>query len=469
MSHSSSMLNTPSPEFVTLCQSQIELLTEGFKADWSAVYLTSRWEENSQANLFPVVTYPEKFSWQGGLITGLLKSGDEKASIVPSFLQTLPETISYSERISPSPASPAVRRQGTGDTQIKSFNSVPNEFHTPVGNLFPTPVCQRQAHDENNQIILPLTYEEIVMGLLVTGRKELPWDETELAQIEKIAKTLAIACFLDQRQEWYKQQLQEQYTKSAYQRDRLDNLLHQLRNPLTALRTFGKLLLKRLLSDERDKNAVKGIIRESDRLQDLLRQFEEQNNLLEEDSFATLSALSQSQANSPLLLPSVSLNLQPVSVEEVLTPLLISAQALAQEKDIQVTSTIPPNLPPIQANVQALREVLTNLIDNAIKYTSAGEQVDVSVIFQPGENWEGIKISDTGSGIPRQDQEHIFERRYRGVQAEGDIPGTGLGLAIVKDLVEQMQGKIELISPNGKSQKTSLLGTTFIVWFIVHR
>ncbi|MGH2413840.1 MAG: ATP-binding protein, partial [Microcystaceae cyanobacterium] len=60
------------------------------------------------------------------------------------------------------------------------------------------------------------------------------------------------------------------------------------------------------------------------------------------------------------------------------------------------------------------------------------------------------------------------ERHYRGVQEQGDIPGSGLGLAIVKDLIEQMQGRIELISPNQSNQTKTLPGTTLIVWLPVY-
>ena len=77
----------------------------------------------------------------------------------------------------------------------------------------------------------------------------------------------------------------------------------------------------------------------------------------------------------------------------------------------------------------------------------------------------GVIIRDTGYGIPVKDQKSIFERHYRGVQAEGDIPGTGLGLAIAQELVTKMQGEIELISPNNFSEDNP--GTTLIVWLPV--
>ncbi|HEY9707260.1 MAG TPA: sensor histidine kinase, partial [Oculatellaceae cyanobacterium] len=132
---------------------------------------------------------------------------------------------------------------------------------------------------------------------------------------------------------------------------------------------------------------------------------------------------------------------------------------------------------------KALREVLSNLIDNALKYTPSGGQVNIRV----GEKRQtaqgvmiGIAVSDTGPGIPPQDLEHLFERHYRGVQAATAIPGSGLGLAIAKELIEQMHGDIEVFSPAqpvlakqnldsaiDNAPKHSGLGTTFIVWLLI--
>ncbi len=83
-------------------------------------------------------------------------------------------------------------------------------------------------------------------------------------------------------------------------------------------------------------------------------------------------------------------------------------------------------------------------------------------MLQAQENHLGIAIADTGYGIPNEDIEHIFERHYRGIQDKGTIQGTGLGLSIVKDFIEQMNGKIEVISPNSLTNYQQ--GTTFKVW-----
>jgi signal transduction histidine kinase len=406
-----------------LCQSQVELLTQGLKADWSAIYLTQRRDDNSPTKLFPLVKYPE---------TDYLHHNQNL---------NLPPWLSFFL---------------AQDANLPAIELDAPEF-----------ICDTLDSKVTNQIILPLIYEKIVMGLLVTGRNHPEWNRSELTQIEQIARTLAIACFLDRRQAWYQQQLEQKYDRENLQRELLDNLFHQLKNPLTALKTFGKLLLKRLLSDTGDEKVVRGILQQGNRIQDLLNQFEEEINLLTMDSLSPMPpALPHSPIN-PLLLPSATPNLEPVQLEDVLNPLIISATAIAQEKDIEVSCSLPAQLPAIMGNKQALREVLSNLIDNAIKYTPSGGEVEIIVSIKTSERGRQgaeIAISDTGYGIPPADRGRVFERHYRGVQGKGEIAGTGLGLAIVKDLIAQMQGTIELISPNPRYENSSYPGTIFSIW-----
>jgi len=166
----------------------------------------------------------------------------------------------------------------------------------------------------------------------------------------------------------------------------------------------------------------------------------------------------------------------------VLKPLLVSAEAIAADKNISCHLDLPENLPSVRANPQALREVLSNLIDNAVKYTAPGGHIYIQVNLpdrqtdssktqsQGSSSLMAIAISDTGPGIPEQDLDHLFERHYRGVQANGNIPGTGLGLAIVQDLLNEMQADIEVFSPAATQWlpanrlPTPDPGTTFVIW-----
>jgi signal transduction histidine kinase len=293
---------------------------------------------------------------------------------------------------------------------------------------------------------------------------------------------------MDQRRVWVEQQLTQKQLSQAQQRERLDDLLHQFRNPMTALRTFGKLLLKRLRPGDKNNEVAASIVRESDRLQELLQQFDACLDMNQGDisplalKAAPVNEASQQPAANSLL-PGNILTLESFSVADVLEPLLASAKAIAQEHDLELQAEIPSNLPLVQGDVKALREVLSNLIDNALKYTPSGGQIDIRVGEKrqmPQGEMLGLAISDTGPGIPPQDLEHLFERHYRGVQASTAIPGTGLGLAIAKELIEQMHGEIEVFSPAqllwdkqnseyalSNPQDNLPMGTTFVVWLLI--
>jgi two-component system sensor histidine kinase BaeS len=109
----------------------------------------------------------------------------------------------------------------------------------------------------------------------------------------------------------------------------------------------------------------------------------------------------------------------------------------------------------VEADRSQIRNVLRNLVGNAIKFTPPGGEVKCEV--QERDGHLVFVISDTGIGIPAEDVPHIFERFYRGTQvASQHIPGTGLGLAIVKQIVEAHGGMVEVDSVVGA-------GTTFTV------
>ncbi|AFZ33726.1 GAF sensor signal transduction histidine kinase [Stanieria cyanosphaera PCC 7437] len=428
-----------SAEFTALCQSQLELLSRGVGAVWSAVYLTEELVENKQGRLVPLAIYPRNLMQQG---------------------QELPP-VSLTNNL----------QQLTTQVQL---SSLPLLQGTIVEKQIINPEKKLDS-EVKKQLVLPLIYDTRVMGVLVTQKDE-DWQPQELEQIEKIAQTLALARFLDHRYQWYQKQLAKQESLRQIEQDRLDDLLHQIRNPLTALRTFSKLLIKRLLPEDRNQSVAKSILRESDRLQELLEQFETETQQKEEENKAlTLSTTSvrlttDLPQSSHFLLPGNISELEAVSILEVLKILLISLQEIAAEQEIELIAELPQNLPLVIANAKALREVLNNLIDNALKYTPTGGKVVIYIIEkqeQPEQSWLGIAISDSGYGIPFEEQPKIFERHYRGIQAQSDIPGSGLGLAIAKDLVEKMGGKIEIISPNQLGKNTSLPGTTMIVWLVV--
>ncbi|MGI2905610.1 GAF domain-containing sensor histidine kinase [Tolypothrix sp. VBCCA 56010] len=436
------MLMSASSEFITLCQEQIALLTQGLGATLSVVYLTQELAEatTGEAKLIPVVVYPD---------TAVVRREDTaEVSTRKSF--TVRNAL----------ALPKLKQK----LLTPSTSGTSNEAQPPL---------QEEYVLNGNQIVLPLIHEGVMMGLLVTAREDRGWDEKERSEIQRIAQTLAIAIILDQRRAWLEHSLHQQQIIQQKQRDLLDNLLHQFRNPLTALRTFGKLLLKRLRSGDPNREVAASIVRESDRLQELLQQFDKVIDLTAADlapfklpdEEAFVEATVQNEPKPALLLPGSEDKEADCALVDILNPLLASARAIAQERKLQLISDIPPNLPLVRANSKTLREVLSNIIDNALKYTFAGGKILIQAGLEK-PHFCGIAISDNGSGIPQQDLEHLGERHYRGVQAETEIPGSGLGLAIAKQLIEQMQGEIEVFSPaiNSVIKSPHAPGTTFIIW-----
>ncbi|MGK7922939.1 MAG: ATP-binding protein [Trichodesmium sp.] len=458
-----------SREFIRLCRSQIALVST-WGASLSVVYLTEKLAEGGDAKLIPIITEPE--TSENCEAISLLKATSE--------IQTL-------ENLPQLPASPL--RIEKNSLILEPSNGTKESNHGWTKNH---PWPQRQ-------IVLPLIHDGVVMGLLVTAREDRPWNQQERTQIQEVAHTIAIACILDQRSEWLKRQFQQQQKLQIQQYDRMHDILHQLKSPLTAVRTFGKLLLKRFLPQDKNWNIANSILRESDRLRELIAEIDETVDIGEK--FLSISVDSEDLQNTtqnedlekiietdqevypklkPLRLLRGSNFLESVSVQQVLEPLLVSAQAIADESNIDLQVEFPQNLPIVQANSKALQEVLSNIIDNALKYTPAGGNIYIKVATLPVpvnnnqiKKMLGIAISDTGYGIPNQDLAHLFERNYRGEKAKTNIPGTGLGLAIARDLIHEMQGKIQVNSPVEKDflpndlQKQNLVinsGTTVVVW-----
>jgi len=144
----------------------------------------------------------------------------------------------------------------------------------------------------------------------------------------------------------------------------------------------------------------------------------------------------------------LSLNIDQISLNKVLMQAVISNRPSAEQKAIRLQSELP-DLPEINADESRIRQVFSNLINNAIKYTPPEGRVDVSV--EVHDSLVSVYIKDNGLGISAEDQAHIFERFYRVRRPETEnIDGTGLGLAIVRSLVEAHQGEISVNSSLGQ-------------------
>lgn len=200
------------------------------------------------------------------------------------------------------------------------------------------------------------------------------------------------------------------------------NVSHELRTPLTSINGFIETLLDGAMDDPATARHFLEIMNdEGKRLSNLI------------DDLLKLSRL-EDRRNK--------LNKQPVNLPELINNTVKMFKVRALEKDIEVTTALPDNLPEVPGDEGFLTQVMVNLVDNAIKYTLPGGKVKIFAAFN--EHEVKVSVADTGIGIPAESLPRVFERFYRVDKARSrDMGGTGLGLAITKHIVEAHGGKIK--------------------------
>jgi signal transduction histidine kinase len=148
-----------------------------------------------------------------------------------------------------------------------------------------------------------------------------------------------------------------------------------------------------------------------------------------------------------------------VHLENVLKYTLDVFDAQVKKKKITVETSINGELKPIRANPIRIRQMLDNLVGNAIKYTPEGGRVRVWLSTEA--NQIVIRVEDTGPGIPSEEQSRVFEKFYRASNRPQGVEGTGLGLAIVKSVADSHQGRVWVESKVGE-------GSAFVVLLPAH-
>ena len=212
----------------------------------------------------------------------------------------------------------------------------------------------------------------------------------------------------------------------AMREDFVANVSHELKTPIAAIRGFAETLLDGALSDpEAALDFVRTICDHAQRMQALV------------DDLLDLAAL-DAGANEP--------EPERLSVREAVDMALEQVRAAAERRDIHLVRHLPEGVPDLFADPAWVLQILTNLLDNAIKYSPSGETVRVEAKGVP----EGVelRVVDHGPGIPEEARERIFERFYRVDPGRSrEMGGTGLGLSIVRHLVERSGGSIQVHCP----------------------
>jgi two-component system NtrC family sensor kinase len=149
-----------------------------------------------------------------------------------------------------------------------------------------------------------------------------------------------------------------------------------------------------------------------------------------------------------------------VSLDGIIRFALETLGGQISERKLNLHVDLPTDMPPVRGNPIRLRQMVDNLIGNAIKYTQEGGEISIAVEVQKDQDI--LRISDNGPGIPPSDQPHIFEKFYRAGNIPKGVGGSGLGLAIVKSIIDNHQGRIWVDSLLGR-------GTTFTVVLPVYK
>ena len=216
--------------------------------------------------------------------------------------------------------------------------------------------------------------------------------------------------------------------------DFVANVSHELKTPLASIKAYTETLLDWALHDEEvNVRFLNRIEEQADRLNRLI---------LDLLSLARLESGEGVYDHGPLaILPVVSKSIE-------------GARARAEAKGIVTTLDPGPidGTTLVVADDEAVRQILDNLIDNAVKYTGQGGWVRVACDQSPES--VSIEVADSGIGIPRADLSRIFERFYRVDKARSrELGGTGLGLSIVKHLVQSIGGTVEVASRVGEGTR----------------
>lgn len=280
------------------------------------------------------------------------------------------------------------------------------------------------AHPELNELITTILSnragQEAEIVLMPGGR--CLHIETSVAGCERENEACAVLVFHD---------ITELRRLEKIRKDFVANVSHELRTPLTSIKGYVEALLDGGKDDpDTTVNFLTIILKQSDRL-----------NLILED----LLELSKIESGRVLFKE------EPLDLRSLVERTLSMIKPLADKKRHTLISRVDDRLPPIAGDEGRLAQVLTNLLDNAVKYTPEQGTITVTARSLPDRMVE-LAVTDTGLGIPEQDRPRVFERFYRVDKARSrELGGTGLGLAIAKHIVEGHGGQVwvEAHTPKG--------------------
>ena len=212
--------------------------------------------------------------------------------------------------------------------------------------------------------------------------------------------------------------------------DFISSVSHELRTPLTAIKGWAETLMDDSVDRETTKKGIGVIIKESERLSGMVEEL-----------------LDFSRLQSGRL----KLNLTKLDLVAELSDAVLMFTERARQEQIRLDYDEPMDILPIMGDANRLRQVFVNILDNALKYSDAGDSITVVVLRQ--ENNAVITIQDTGIGIAPTDLPKIKTRFYK---ANATRRGSGIGLAVADEIVTMHGGSLELDSQEGVGTRVTI-------------
>ena len=253
--------------------------------------------------------------------------------------------------------------------------------------------------------------------------KILSFSITQIKSLEKVDGVIAVVSDITERERL-----------EQTRREFVSNVSHEFRTPLTIIRGAVELLMDDVLdSEEAKKQCYQKIDTESAALTNLVR------DLLD---------------TSRMKSGKIKIEPREVDLDALAKTITDNMQMIAANKKIKINYE-PVTIPPVWGDEARLRQLMIIFIDNAIKFTPEKGTISVSIYAKNKKAY--LCVKDTGCGIPKEDQAHVFERFFRVDKSHSrEIGGTGLGLAIARNAVIAHRGAIKVFSEEGE-------GTTFTV------